>query len=141
MAGDRFNAYSAGTLPRSALNPTALHVLKTKGHDISPLHAKHINAFQTSDAPLMDFVFTVCDRAANEDCPTWAGQPISGHWGMPDPARVDGTEAQKQLAFHQTYGAFHNRISIFCALPLDELDRPSQQRHVDDIAKQSATKE
>ncbi len=84
----------------------------------------------------MDFVFTVCDRAANEECPTWPGQPISGHWGMPDPVKAQGTEAQRQLAFQQTYGALRNRITAFTSLPFAQLDRATLQQHVDEIGKE-----
>ncbi|WP_300550040.1 helix-turn-helix domain-containing protein [Roseovarius sp.] len=135
-AEDRFNVYSAGTRPHSELNPFALQVLRAKGHDTSGLRAKHISEFTGPDAPQMDFVFTVCDQAANEDCPAWEGQPISAHWGMPDPVRATGSQAQKSLAFQQAYGALRNRILAFAALPLAGLDRLSLQRAVDDIASQ-----
>ncbi|WCR04830.1 helix-turn-helix domain-containing protein [Paracoccus saliphilus] len=134
-AGDRFNAYSAGTYPYSELNPFAVEMLDHKGHDISALRAKNIAEFQGPDAPVMDFVFTVCDRAANEECPAWAGQPISAHWGMPDPVKAEGTEAEKKLAFQQAYAGLRNRILAFTALPLDSLDRISLQHRVDDIAR------
>ena len=135
LGGDRFNAFSAGTHPYSELNPFAVQVLQDKGHDTSLLRAKNQIEFQGSDAPQLDFVFTVCDQAANEECPAWDGQPVSAHWGMPDPVASDGTEAQKSLAFQQTYGTLLNRISAFVALPLDALDRLSLQRAVDDIAR------
>lgn len=137
-AGDRFDAYSAGTRPRSELNPFALEVLERKGHDISVLRAKNVAEFQGADAPRFDFVFTVCDRAANEDCPSWPGQPISAHWGMPDPVKAEGTDAQKSLAFQQSYGALANRIRAFAALPIASLDRISLQRAVDDLARTGA---
>ncbi len=140
LAGDKFTAYSAGTSHRSELNPTAVEMLRSKGHDISLLRSKNIDEFQGPDAPKMDFVFTVCDRAANEECPTWPGQPVSGHWGMPDPVKATGTDAEKRLAFHQTYGALHNRITAFTALSFDLLDRGSLQKHVDEIGKEPATK-
>lgn len=132
-AGDRFEAYSAGTKPRSELNPFALDVLAQKGHDISVMRAKNVSEFQQEDAPRFDFVFTVCDQAANEDCPAWSGQPVSAHWGMPDPVKAEGTDAQKSLAFQQAYGALHNRIKVFTALPFPTLDRISLQEAVDDI--------
>ncbi|QFT58870.1 Arsenate-mycothiol transferase ArsC1 [Sulfitobacter sp. THAF37] len=135
MAGDRFIAYSAGTNPRSALNPFALDVLKQKGHDLSVLRAKHVTAFQGADAPVFDFVFTVCDRAANEDCPPWPGQPISAHWGLTDPVKMEGSDAEKSLAFQQTYGALHNRMTGFTALPIASLDRISLQKAVDDVGQ------
>ncbi|MGK7752816.1 MULTISPECIES: helix-turn-helix domain-containing protein [unclassified Roseovarius] len=137
-AGNRFNAYSAGTRPRSELNPFALDVLKQKGHDTSVLEAKNVAVFQGPDAPQFDFVFTVCDQAANEDCPAWTGQPVSAHWGMPDPVKATGTDAQKALAFQQAYGALQNRIKAFTSLSLDSLDRISLQKAVDDIGRTNA---
>ncbi len=134
-AGDKFNAYSAGTRPYSELNPYAIEMLKSRGMDVSHLRAKNVSEFQGPDAPALDFVFTVCDLAANEECPPWSGQPISAHWGLPDPVRAEGTEAEKRLAFQQTYGAMYNRIRAFAALPFDSLDRASLQRHLDDIGK------
>ncbi|MFO7771745.1 MAG: helix-turn-helix domain-containing protein, partial [Roseovarius gahaiensis] len=134
LGDDRFNAFSAGTHPYSKLNPFALQVLQDKGHDIGVLRAKNQSEFQGPDAPRLDFVFTVCDQAANEECPAWEGQPVSAHWGMPDPVATEGTDAQKGLAFQQAYGTLLNRISAFVNLPLDALDRLSLQRAVDDIA-------
>ena len=134
-AGDRFTAHSAGTRPRSELNPFALEVLRAKGHDISGLRAKNLAEFQGPGAPRMDFVFTVCNHAANEECPAWQGQPVSAHWGMPDPVKVEGTDAEKSLAFQQTYGALRNRIRAFAALPIASLDRIALQQAVDDIAR------
>lgn len=133
--GDRFNVYSAGTMPNSQLNPFALEVLRQNGHDTSMLRAKHIAEFQQPDAPSFDFVFTVCDRAADEDCPAWQGQPVSAHWGMPDPVKASGSEAERSLAFQHAYGALRNRINAFAALPFSTLDRISLQRAVDDIGK------
>jgi len=132
-AGERFNVYSAGTRPQSELNPYAVSLLAAKGHDISVLRAKNVSEFQGPDAPRMDFVFTVCNQAANEDCPSWEGQPVSAHWGMPDPVKATGTEAEKKLAFQQAYGALRNRIRVFAALPFDTLDRISLQAAVDEI--------
>ncbi|MEY1556881.1 helix-turn-helix domain-containing protein [Yoonia sp. R2331] len=135
LAPDRFNVYSAGTQPKSDLNPFALEVLEQNGHDVSALRAKNIGEFQTEDAPALDFVFTVCDQAANEACPAWQGQTISAHWGLPDPVKVDGTDAEKSLAFRQTYGALRNRMTGFTALPIASLDRISLQKAVDDIGQ------
>jgi ArsR family transcriptional regulator, arsenate/arsenite/antimonite-responsive transcriptional repressor / arsenate reductase (thioredoxin) len=134
-AGDRFNAYSAGTMPRSDLNPFALEVLRAKGHDVSVLQSKNVGVFAGPDAPAFDFVFTVCNQAANEACPSWATQPVSAHWGMPDPVKATGTDAEKSLAFQQTYGALLNRIKAFSALPIAALDRLSLQQAVDDLAR------
>ena len=135
IAGDRFSAFSAGTRPGAQLNPFAVRVLRDKDHDIAPLRSKTLDEFIGPDAPRFDFVFTVCDQSANEDCPTWEGQPVSGHWGMPDPAQATGTDAQKALAFQQAYGALKRRIEAFTALPIAQLDRIALQRAVDDIAR------
>ena len=135
IAGDRFQVYSAGTRPYSELNSVALQVLQDKGHDVSLLRSKNVSEFQGDDAPELDFVFTVCDRAANEECPPWPGQPMTGHWGQPDPVKAEGNEAEKLLAFQHVYGALRNRITAFAALPIDTLDRTSLQAQIDDIAK------
>ena len=135
LGGPRFEAHSAGTRPRSELNPFALDLLRQKGHDLAPLRAKTVAEYQGPDAPRFDFVFTVCDRAANEDCPAWPGQPVTAHWGLPDPVKAEGTDAQKSLAFQQTYGALLNRIRAFTALPIDTLDRVALQSALDDLAR------
>ena len=135
MAGDRFDVYSAGTKPFSELNPMAVDVLRQKGHDVSGLRAKNVQEFIAQDAPKFDFVFTVCDQAANEDCPAWSGQPISAHWGMVDPVKASGSEAERSLAFQVAYGALRNRIGVFTALPMNTLDRISLQKAVDDIGQ------
>lgn len=134
LEGSQFTAYSAGTTPGSELNPLAVEMLQSKGHEVSKLRSKHISEFQSPDAPKMDFVFTVCNRAANEECPAWEGQPISGHWGLPDPVQAPGSLAERRLAFQQTYGALNNRIKAFTALPFDTHNRISLQAAVDDIA-------
>lgn len=130
----RFHAFSAGTRPGSMLNPFALEVLQRNGHDTSALRSKHIDEFQHPGAPVMDFVFTVCDTAATEECPPWPGQPITGHWGLPDPVKATGTEAERALVFAQTYAALRRRIAAFVALPFDTLSRLSLQARVDTIA-------
>lgn len=141
IAGARFNAFSAGTAPRSELNPLAIEMLTAKGHDVTQLRSKNISEFLNGTTPDMDFVFTVCDRAANEDCPTWPSHPVSGHWGMPDPAKVNGTDTEKRLAFQETYGALHNRITAFTALPFATLDRAALQKRVDAIGANIITEE
>ena len=138
LGGDRFTAFSAGTRPSSELNPFALKVLRDKGHDISVLRAKNIAEFTGPAAPHLDFVFTVCNQAANEECPAWDGQPISGHWGMPDPVKVQGTDAEKALAFQHAYGALKRRIEAFVALPVASLDRIALQSAVDEIGRRLA---
>ncbi|MBZ8119909.1 helix-turn-helix domain-containing protein [Roseovarius sp. LXJ103] len=135
LAGDRFVVYSAGTKSRSELNPFAVEVLEQKGHDVSALRSKNISEFQGADAPEFDFVFTVCNQAANEECPSWHNQPVSAHWGLPDPVKVEGSDAEKSLAFHQTYGALRNRMTAFTALPLVSLDRLSLHKAVDEIGQ------
>ncbi|WP_281995953.1 helix-turn-helix domain-containing protein [Ruegeria faecimaris] len=135
LADERFTAYSAGTHPSSGLSPIAVKVLKDKGHDVSTLRSKHMSEFAAPDAPEMDFVFTVCNQAANEDCPAWDGQPISGHWGVVDPVKATGTKAEKSLAFQNAYGALRRRIEAFAALPVESLDRIALQSAVDDIAR------
>lgn len=131
----QFHAYSAGTQPGSHMNPFALDVLGRNGHDTSGLRSKHLSEFQTPDAPKMDFVFTVCDTAAAEECPPWPGQPISGHWGLPDPVKATGTEAEKGLIFAQTYAALRRRIAAFTALPFAQLDRIALQASVDNLSR------
>lgn len=134
-AGTHFNAFSAGSRPRSVPSPFALDVLRQNGHDLSLLRCKHIAEFQGAEAPAMDFVFTVCNKAANEECPAWSGQPISAHWGMPDPVIVDGTEIEKSLAFQEAYSALYKRIKAFAAIPIASLDRLSLQRAADGIGR------
>jgi len=138
-AGAKFEAYSAGTKPTSDLNPLAVEMLESKGHDISRLRSKNVAEYQGDGAPDFDFVFTVCDQAANEECPTWPGQPLSAHWSTPDPVKADGTEAEKMLAFQHAFGMLRHRIMAFSALPFDTLDAISLQSALDDIAKQDPT--
>jgi arsenate reductase len=134
----RFRAFSAGTNPASAPNPHALELLHKLGHDTTALRSKDISEYTGLDAPRFDFVFTVCDNAANEECPTWPGRPFSAHWGMPDPARADGTPAEKALAFKEAYRTLHHRLGAFMALPLDALDRLSLQNRLDAIGRETA---
>jgi len=129
----KFQAFSAGTRPNTELNPFALEVLKRNGHAVDGMRSKHITEFQQPGAIKMDFVFTVCDTAAAEECPPWPGQPITGHWGLPDPAKATGTDAEKALVFAQTYGALRRRIIAFAALPFDSLSRIALQTRVDAI--------
>ena len=134
----RFRAYSAGTRPGTQLNPFAVEVLQRNGMDVSTLRSKHISEFEAADAPKMDFVFTVCDAAAAEECAPWPGQPLSAHWGVPDPVKAVGTDAEKGLAFARAFAELHRRILAFAALPLEQLDRLSIQRRVDDIGQDKA---
>jgi protein-tyrosine-phosphatase/DNA-binding transcriptional ArsR family regulator len=135
----RFQSFSAGTRPNTELNPFALDVLRRNGHDVADLRSKHISEFQKPGVAVMDFVFTVCDTAAAEECPPWPGQPITGHWGLPDPVKATGTDAEKALVFAQTYGALRRRIAAFVELPFASLDRLALQSGVDRIGTQSDT--
>jgi protein-tyrosine-phosphatase/DNA-binding transcriptional ArsR family regulator len=136
----KFQAFSAGTRPNTELNPFALEILKRNGHDTSGLRSKHISEFQQPGAVVMDFVFTVCDTAAAEECPPWPGQPITGHWGLPDPVKATGTDAEKALVFAQTYAALRRRIAAFVELPFESLSRLSLQSHVDAIGADALAK-
>lgn len=131
----KFNVYSAGTQPQSTLNPFAVELLDRNGHDVAGLRSKHMSEFQAEGAPVMDFVFTVCDAAAHEDCPPWHGQPVTGHWGLPDPAKAEGDKAERALAFAQTYAQMRRRVMAFAALPFNQLDQLSFQKRVDEIGQ------
>ncbi len=132
-APERFNTFSAGTRPAGLPHPLALEVLAEKGHDISGLRSKSLDEFQGADGVAMDFIFTVCDSAANEECPLWPGQPISGHWGIPDPAAVTGTQAERKRAFIDAYQQMQARIKAFLAFDAPEDDKAALQRHIDEI--------
>lgn len=141
LGGTAFHAFSAGTRPGSRPNPFALEVLARNGHDTAALRSKHVSDYQHAEAPVMDFVFTVCDAAAAEDCPPWPGQPITAHWGLPDPVKAEGTAAEKALVFAQTYGALRRRIAAFTALPFATLDRLALQSRVDAIGAEPLQKD
>jgi protein-tyrosine-phosphatase/DNA-binding transcriptional ArsR family regulator len=136
----KFQAFSAGTRPNSDLNPFALDVLRRNGHDITGLRSKHVSEFQKPGSIVMDFVFTVCDTSAMEECPPWPGQPITGHWGMPDPVKATGTDAERALVFAQTYAALRRRIMAFVALPFESLSQLSLQSRVDAIGSDLSEK-
>jgi arsenate reductase len=129
----RFKAYSAGSFPKGAVHPLTLDLLENADLDTGGLRSKSWDEFAKPDAPEMDFVFTVCDQAAGEVCPIWPGNPVTAHWGVPDPASVEGTEADKHRAFRHAYQALETRIKLFVALPIDKLDRMAIQRSVDEI--------
>ncbi len=133
--GDRFQAFSCGTNPRETLKPMAVEVLLSKGHDAAQFHPKGLDIFHDGTAPRMDFVFTVCDHAANEECPPLSGQPVTAHWGMPDPSRTTGGEAERALAFLQAYATMERRLKAFVSLPFASLSRISLQRELDDIGQ------
>jgi protein-tyrosine-phosphatase len=131
----RFKAHSAGSLPKGQVHPLALQVLRLAHYDVSGLRSKSWEEFATPDAPKLDFVFMVCDNAAKEVCPIWPGQPMTAHWGLPDPAAAVGTEAERQLAFADAFRMLTNRISIFTSLPLDKLSKLSLQHKLDEIGQ------
>ena len=131
----KFNAFSAGSHPKGEVHQYALDLLKQLNHSIKSLRSKDWIEFEREGAPQLDFVFTVCDNAAAEVCPIWPGQPMTAHWGVPDPAAVEGTEAEKRLAFADTYRMMKNRISIFVNLPMSSLDRLALQKRLSDIGK------
>lgn len=133
LGAGRFKAHSGGVHPAQAPVPPALAVLECHGHSAVGLHSKSLSLFFTPAAPQMDFVFTVCDTAAVEDCPSWPGQPITAHWGLPDPREVGGSAAERAQAFERTYTELHSRIAEFVALPLGELTRLALQAQVDAI--------
>ena len=129
----RFRAYSAGSHPTGRVHPYALELLKNENYPTRELRSKDWAEFAGTGAPKLDFVFTVCDNAANEVCPVWPGQPMTAHWGLPDPAAVEGTEAVKRWAFADTMRMLSQRISIFINLPLASLDKLSMQTRLDAI--------
>ena len=131
----KFKGFSAGSHPRTAPNPFALATLRRLHFPTDGLYSKDWNAFAKPGAPAMDFVFTVCDQAAGEVCPVWPGQPMTAHWGVPDPAAVVGTDDDKRKAISEVSRVLLNRIRIFVSLPLDKLDRLSLQNKLRDIGK------
>ena len=132
----RFIAYSAGSQPRGSIHPAGAGDCSSASTTRpSGLRSKSWQEFAGPDAPQLDFVFTVCDDAAEEVCPVWPGQPMSAHWGLADPSRAEGSEAERALAFADTHRMLNQRISIFCSLPLASIDRLSLQRHLDAIGR------
>ena len=119
----RFRGFSAGSQPKGAVNPGTIGLLQKLNYDTSQFRSKSWSEFAQPGAPPLDFVFTVCDNAAGESCPVWPGQPMTAHWGVPDPAEATGTEAEIALAFKDAYRMLSRRIELFLALPLDKLDR------------------
>jgi arsenate reductase (thioredoxin) len=141
LGAGKFKAYSAGSQPSGKIHPFALHMLERLRYDTSGLRSKSWEEFARPGAPRLDFVFTVCDDAANEVCPVWPGQPMSAHWGLPDPSRAEGNEAERRYAFADTHRMLHQRIGIFTSLPLKSLDSLSLQRRLDDIGRMKPEKE
>jgi arsenate reductase (thioredoxin) len=131
----RFRAFSAGSHPKGQVHPYALELLKRLNYDVSGLRSKSWQEFAEPGAPKLNFVFTVCDNAAAESCPVWPGQPMTAHWGLPDPVEATGNEAEMRLAFADTLRMLTNRINIFISLPLRSLDQLALQKRLDDIGK------
>jgi protein-tyrosine-phosphatase len=136
----KFVAYSAGSTPKGEVNPHTIALLQRLGFETGNFRSKSWDEFAKTDAPKMDFVFTVCDSAANEVCPVWPGQPVTAHWGIPDPAAVEGNEAQTAHAFRDAYTALQRRIELFVNLPVRSLDRMSLKKHLEHIGKTTDTK-
>lgn len=135
LGAGRFRGFSAGSRPRGQVHPYALELLQGLGHPTHCLFSKSWDLYAAAGAPRMDFVFTVCDDAAGEACPAWPGQPMTAHWGIPDPAAVEGREVEKRAAFRRAYAALENRIRLFTSLPLATLDRMSLKRRLDAIGQ------
>ena len=135
----RFTAYSAGSHPSGAVRPEAIRQLQGVHVPTTDLRSKSFDEFAKPGAPRLDFVFTVCDNAANEVCPVWPGQPMTAHWGIPDPAAVQGTAEEQAKAFRDAFFLLDRRISLFLSLPLSSLDRLSLKQEVDNIGKQART--
>ena len=133
--GKDVRAYSAGSFPKGEVHPMALELLASMSILATGARSKSWNEFAEPGAPKMDFVLTVCDQAAGEACPVWPGTPITAHWGIPDPAAVEGTEAVRRLAFADAYRQLNNRISIFTSLPIQSLDRLSLQKRLNEIGR------
>ena len=131
----RFKAYSAGSHPSGTVNPFALQLLEKNRLPTAGLRSKGWEEFAAPDAPPLDFVFTVCDQAAGEVCPVWPGQPMTAHWGIEDPAAVQGTDEEKRKAFFKAYNQLHHRLSIFVSLPLEKLDRLGLKTKLDEIGR------
>jgi arsenate reductase (thioredoxin) len=137
----RFRAFSAGSAPKDRVHPYTLDLLRKLNFDVSGVRSKSWSEFARPDAPQLDFVFTVCDNAAAETCPVWPGQPMTAHWGLPDPAAATGNEAEVRLAFADAFRMLNNRISIFVSLPLRSLDTLTLQKQLDSIGKTKDTGE
>lgn len=135
-AGNRFIAYSAGSQPRGEVNPAAFELLEHKGIPTAGLHSKSWDEFAAADAPRLDFVITVCDQAAGEQCPYWPGQPMTAHWGMPDPAAAQGSSDDVRKAFADTFTVLRRRIDLLANLPIGTLDRMALQQRIKSIGRE-----
>ena len=129
----RFKAFSAGSHPKGEVHPYALDLLQKLHYPVAKFRSKSWEEFAAPGAPDLDFVFTVCDNAAAEVCPVWPGQPMTAHWGVPDPAAVEGGDEEKRRAFHRAFLALSTRINLFVSLPMDKLDRLALQKKLQEI--------
>jgi len=135
MACVSSRAFSAGSQPKGQVNPRTLALLQGLGYDTAAVRSKSWNEFAKPGAPALDFVFTVCDNAAGETCPFWPGQPMTAHWGVPDPPAIEGSEEHRRQAFRDACRQLEERIKLFTALPIDKLDRMSLKRRADQIGR------
>ena len=135
LGNGRFKAYSAGSTPKGLVHPFAIDLLRRENYPTDDLRSKSWDEFSGPTAPPLDFVFTLCDSAAAEQCPVWPGQPMTAHWGLSDPAAAGGTDAEKSVAFAEALRMLTNRISIFVSLPMTSLDRLTLQKRLEDIGK------
>ena len=135
LGAGRFKGFSAGSQPKGQVHPYAIDLLASLGFPATNMHSKSWEVFAGAGAPHMDFVFTVCDSAAGEACPVWPGQPMTAHWGVPDPAAVEGSEIEKRAAFRDAFTALENRIRLFMSLPFASLDRMALQQRLDAIGR------
>ena len=134
----KFKGYSAGSMPKGQVHPLTINLLNKLNYDTTALRSKSWEEFTAPEAPELDFVFTVCDNAANEVCPIWPGQPMTAHWGVPDPAAFEGDETQRARAFADSYRMLNSRISIFTSLPLKSLDELTLKKQLEAIGKSKA---
>jgi arsenate reductase len=137
----RFRGLSAGSVPKGAVHPVALKLLHNLKLPTDGLRSKSWDEFAAPGAPALDFVFTVCDNAAGEVCPIWPGQPMTAHWGVPDPAAVEGPELEQMNAFRETFRTLENRIKIFTSLPLESIERMKLKEHLDEIGRTAGPSE
>lgn len=135
LGGGRFRAFSAGSFPKGAVNPDAIALLERIEYPTAGLRSKSWEEFSGADAPVMDFVFTVCDDAAGETCPVWLGHPMTAHWGIEDPSHVEGTAVERERAFVTALRYLENRIKLFIGLPFDRLDAMALRAHVHEIGQ------
>jgi arsenate reductase len=136
MGAGRFKAYSAGSHPTGRVNPFAIEQVRELGYSVENLRSKSWDEFAVTGAPELDFVVTVCDKAAGEICPLWPGQPVTAHWGFPDPAAVEGTDEEKRAFFAQTLRQMRNRVQLFLSLPLETLDRLAIEKKMRAIGRE-----